>query len=217
MVGGGALFTLWACAKLVPVEIPIAALPGYEYFYLAHEKQLDRAQGLQIRPLTFPDSGAIASAYAQGRLVIAQITTVEAVDICSRVPQRCPVVVMALNESRGGDKVVVRPSIGSVAGLRGRRVGVATNTLGPYVLSRALARAGLRLDDVRIVPMPLEAMGDRLRSGEIDGVAFFPPPSATRCLPAAREWRPSAAPRSQGRSSMYWWWSPPGTARTCPP
>ncbi|MEB3263730.1 MAG: ABC transporter substrate-binding protein [Synechococcus sp.] len=166
---------LGACVKLTPVEIPIAAWPGYEYFYLAQEQKLDRAQGLEIRTLSFPDSGAIASAYAQGRLAIAQITTVEAVDICSRVPKRCPVVVLALNESRGGDKVVVRPSIATIAGLRGRRVGLATNTLGPYVLSRALAQEGLELADVRIVPMPLEDMGRRLTSGEIDGVAFFPP------------------------------------------
>ncbi len=170
-----ALFAFSGCAKLTRVEIPIAAWPGYEYFYLAHETGIDRAHGLEIRTLSFPDSGAIASAFARGQLAIAQITTVEAVDLCSRVPQRCPVVVLALNESRGGDKVVVRPSIGSVAGLRGRRVGVATNTLGPYVLSRALGRVGLTLNDVRIVPMPLEDMGRRLGLGEVDGVAFFPP------------------------------------------
>jgi NitT/TauT family transport system substrate-binding protein len=176
VAASGALFlALAGCRQPTRVEIPTASWPGYEYFHLAHEKRLDGPRGLRITALRFPDLGDIAKAYEQGEVAIAQITTVEAVDICSRVPARCPVVVLVLNESRGGDKVAVRPSIGTIAGLRGRRVGVTPSTLGPYVLSRALARHGMTLADVRIVAMPLEDMGRALGRGEIDGAAFFPP------------------------------------------
>ncbi|MEB3319602.1 MAG: ABC transporter substrate-binding protein [Cyanobium sp.] len=163
------------CRGTTTVEMPIASWPGYEYFHLAQEKGLDRAEGLQIKGLGFPDPQDIVKAYEEGRFPIAQLTTVEAVDICSRVPDRCPVVVLILDESLGGDKVAVRPSIGSIAALRGRRVGVTPSTLGPYVLSRALATQGMDLADVRIVAMPLADMGRRLAAAEIDGAAFFPP------------------------------------------
>lgn len=104
-----------------------------------------------------------------------QLTTVEAVDICSRVPQRCPVVVLILDESRGGDKVAVRQALGTIGALRGKRVAVTPSTLGPYVLSKALGRHGMNLADVRIVAMPLADMGTRLAAGDVGGAAFFPP------------------------------------------
>ena len=153
----------------------MAGWPGYEYFYLAQEKRLGQPQRLSIKALQFADPQEITEAYAQGRVAIAQITTVEAVNLCARVPKRCPVVVLILNESRGGDMVVVRPAIGSLAGLRGKRVGVSPSSLGPFVLSRALAREGMTLADVRVVPIPLSAAAPRLASGELDGVALYPP------------------------------------------
>lgn len=166
---------LVACRRPTEVTVPIASWPGYEYFHLAHARQLDQAAGLSLTPLVYPDPQDIVKAFEQGRISLAQLTTVEVVDLCSRLPQRCPVVVLILDESRGGDKLAVRRSIGSIDGLRGQRVGVTPTTLGPYVLSRALASRGMTLADVRIVPMPLADMGRRLASGEIEAAAFFPP------------------------------------------
>jgi NitT/TauT family transport system substrate-binding protein len=163
------------CQKPDAVTIPIASWPGYQYFHLAHEKQLDQKAGLEIDALAFPDPQDIVKAFEEGRFPIAQLTTVEAVDICSRQPKRCPVVVLILDESRGADKVAVRRSLGTIPALRGKRVAVTPSTLGPFVLSRALARHGMSLDDVRIVAMPLADMGGRLANGDIDGAAFFPP------------------------------------------
>jgi NitT/TauT family transport system substrate-binding protein len=114
-------------------------------------------------------------AYLRGELDAAQLTTVEAVDICHQQPKRCPVVVLILDESRGGDMVAARRQFGSMAELRGRRVAVTPSTLGPYVLSRALQREGLGLDAVEVVPMPMGEMAGRLARGEVDGAAFFPP------------------------------------------
>lgn len=166
---------LSGCQGRQELTVPIASWPGYEYLHLAQEKGLDKPQGLALKTPGFPDPQDIVKAYEQGRFPIAQLTTVEAVDLCNRVPKRCPVVVLILDESRGGDKVAVRRSLGSIPALRGRRVGVTPSTLGPYVLSRALAVHGMGLRDVRIVAMPLADMGRRLSSREIDGAAFFPP------------------------------------------
>lgn len=166
---------LSGCGKITSVDVPVAGWPGYEYFYLAQEKQLGQPQQLTIKALEFADPQEITEAYAQSKVNIAQITTVEAVNLCARVPARCPVVVLILNESRGGDMVLVRPEIGSLAGLRNKRVGISPSSLGPFVLSRALAREGMTLADVRVVAIPLSAAGPRLVSGELDGVALYPP------------------------------------------
>lgn len=165
-----------ACSRPAPeLTLPVSSWPGYEYFFLAELNDLAAAEGIRLRTAEFPDPQAIVHAFLRGELQLAQLTTVEAVDICSRAPDRCPVVVLVLDESRGGDQVAARPGIGSLAALRGRRVGLTLSTLGPYVLSRALEQAGLSLDDVEVRTMPLAAMGDALARGAVDAVAFFPP------------------------------------------
>ena len=157
------------------LTVPISNFPGYEYFYLAEQKGLARPFGVDLRTVEFVDPQAIVHAYLRGDLAMAQLTTVEAVDICARAPDRCPVVVLVLDESLGGDQVVARPGIGAMAELRGKRVGVTLSTLGPYVLSRALELSGLSLKDVQLRNITLDAMPSALAGGTIDAAALFPP------------------------------------------
>lgn len=175
----GAAVLLPACGWLPwfgrTIEMPLAPWPGYEYFYLAQKKGLAERFGLRMETKDFPDPQAIVHAYLRGDLQVAQLTTVEVVDICDRLPRRCPVVVLVLDESRGADMVAARPGIVEVSQLRGARVAVTPSTLGPYVLSRALERAGLRLADVRVQTMALSAMAAALWRREVEAAAFFPP------------------------------------------
>ena len=164
------------CQPFLPtITVPVGQWPGYEFFPLARTRDLDRPQGLQINPLPFANPQDIVHAYLRGDVEIAQLTTVEAVDLCKRVPKRCPVVVLVLDESRGGDQVLVHRSIPSIAALRGRPVGITPSTLGPFVLSRALSRHGLKLADVDLRPMPLETMPKAFADGEVVAGALFPP------------------------------------------
>lgn len=157
------------------IEVPLATWPGYEYFYLAKRKRLAAEQGLRLYTRDYPDPQAIVHAYLRGELDVAQLTTVEAVDICSKQPKRCPVVVLVLDESRGGDMVAARAGLLSVEDLRGRKVAVTPSTLGPFVLSRALEEAGMDLKDVQVVPMPMGEMAGSLAWRKVDAAAFFPP------------------------------------------
>ena len=157
------------------VTVPISSWPGYEYFYLAHRYGLDKANGVEINPTQYPDPQGIVHAYLRGDLLLAQLTTVEAVDICARIPQRCPTVVLILDESRGGDRIAVVKGISSIAGLKGKRVAVSYSTLGPYVLSRALELNGLELGDVQLADIPLAQMPEALKTGIVQAAVFFPP------------------------------------------
>jgi NitT/TauT family transport system substrate-binding protein len=157
------------------VSVPVSNWPGYEYLYLAHKLQIDQRFGITLKPIQYPDPQSIVHAYLRGDVPIAQLTTVEAVDLCARVPKRCPVIVLVLDESRGGDQIAVVNAIPSIAALRGRRVAVTFSTLGPYVLSRALEQHQLQLADVSLRNMPLAQMPSALRKGEVQAAVFFPP------------------------------------------
>lgn len=41
------------------------------------------------------------------------------IDLCERVPERCPVVVLVLDESRGADQLAVRNDAPSLKALQG--------------------------------------------------------------------------------------------------
>ncbi|MEN9861636.1 MAG: hypothetical protein RLZZ515_2118 [Cyanobacteriota bacterium] len=174
-LAGLALFCSGCQQAPVDVSVPVSNWPGYEYFYIAKKFGLDQAQGLRLKILQYPDPQAIVHAYLRGEVPLAQLTTVEAVDLCARAPQRCPVVVLVLDESRGGDQIAARLPIASVAQLKGKPVAVTYSTLGPYVLSRALEQQGLSLDAVTLRPMPLAEMPQALRHGDVQAAVFFPP------------------------------------------
>lgn len=180
----------------VKLTVPIADWPGYEYFYLAQQRGLDHAEGLSLDVVEFPDPQTIVHAYLRGELPLAQLTTVEAVDLCARAPDRCPVVVLVLDESRGGDQLLARPGISSLSQLRGKRVGVLQSSLGPFLLSRALEREGMSLADVKLSNVPLTAMPAALARGDLDAATLFPPYSeeATRQARATRLFDSSRIP-----------------------
>jgi NitT/TauT family transport system substrate-binding protein len=170
------LLALAGCHASQPtIEVPVSNWPGYEYMYLAHKLGLDRRAGITVKPLQFPDPQTIVHAYLRGDVPLAQLTTVEAVDLCSRAPSRCPVIVLILDESRGGDQIAVARSVPNLAALKGQPVAVTFSTLGPYVLSRALEQQGMGLADVQLRNIPLAQMPGALRSGDVKAAVFFPP------------------------------------------
>jgi NitT/TauT family transport system substrate-binding protein len=141
----------------------VAPWLGTAYLHLAHQQGFDRAAGLGLSLVSYRNPQEIVQAWLRGKVALAPLTSVEAVDLCSRLPQRCPVVVLVLDESRGGDQLIVHHSISDLRALRGRRVGVAPSSVG------------LDIADVRLVPMDPQEMASALRQGRIDAAATYPP------------------------------------------
>lgn len=159
----------------VPLAVPVSGWPAYEYFYLAEQTGLDRQHGLAITSVQLPDPQAVINGLARGQFQVAQLSAAEVLDLCNRVPARCPVVVLVLDASEGGDQLAVHNSVASIPALKGRRVAVTFSTLGPYVLHLALQQHGLSLQDVQTQHLPLEAMEQALAQGNVQAAATYPP------------------------------------------
>ncbi|MBM5825420.1 MAG: hypothetical protein FJ054_08685 [Cyanobacteria bacterium M_surface_10_m2_119] len=172
----GGLQLLAGCIGEPPqLQVPVSGWPAYEYFYLAENSGLDRPEGLAIRSIQLPDPQAVINAFARGKFQVAQLSAAEVIDLCNRVPEGCPVVVLVLDASEGGDQLAVHNSVPSIAALKGRRVAVTFSTLGPFILHLALERHGLRLSDVQTQHVPLERMEPALAKGEVVAAATYPP------------------------------------------
>ncbi len=84
-------------------------------------------------------------------------------------------VVLMTDFSNGSDVVLVRKGINSLADLKGKRIGVESESLSEFVVARALEKAGLSLDDVKLVGISQLNIPTALLSGEIDATHTYPP------------------------------------------
>lgn len=162
-------------AEVSTLTIPQSPWPGFAYFELAHSLRIDQRHDLRIETITYDDGQGIVEAYLDGRLSLAQVSNVEAVEICRRQPQRCPLVVLVIDSSNGADRLVVRSSSLSLNDLQGRPVGVTPFGLGPYVLSRALASVGMELSDVQQVRLHAHEMPNALIRGRVEAAVLYSP------------------------------------------
>jgi NitT/TauT family transport system substrate-binding protein len=158
--------------------LPVSSWPGYQYLSLAAHQGFDRAQGIRLEVRHYRDSQLIVQDLAWGRLQVAQLTTVELVDLCARLPQRCPVVVLAVNASHGADQLLLAADVPNLVALKGQVVAVSPSTLGPFLVKRALEPVGLRLSDVSLRNVALEVMPAGFANGTIKAAAMYPPFSA---------------------------------------
>ena len=154
------------------LKISHSQWPGYEYLNLAVSKGY--LPGVEIVSLT--DQSEVVRSYLRGDLDIVQLTTVEILEICSKQIEKCPVIVLVLDESVGGDQIMSL-KIDSISNLRGAKVAVATDSFGPFVMQQALKSINSSIDDIRMMPMLVSEMPSALSSGEIDAAVLYPPNS----------------------------------------
>lgn len=87
----------------------------------------------------------------------------------STLSAAAPRTVLLLGRSRGSELMGALPGLSSPAGLQGKRLGVEEASAAEYFALWVLARFGLALEDVKVVPLHtgFEA-GQALVSGEVD-------------------------------------------------
>ena len=144
-----ALFALAACQPVPPMRVGAHVWPGYEFMYLA------QAEGwLPPGRVAFFDTHTASGSLEglrSGRLDAAALTLDEV--LLGRAEGIDLTVVLVFDVSVGADKLLARPEVTDLAGLRGRRIGVETSALGELVLFHALASAGLSRDEVIVQPI----------------------------------------------------------------
>jgi NitT/TauT family transport system substrate-binding protein len=179
-------FLAWICVSLAllsacsppprELRIGINAWPGYEFLYLARQKGLFAAEGVDVEVVEFNSLPDARRAFERGQIDGLGTTVIEVLQARSH-SERPLQIVRVVDYSDGADVVLARGGIQSVADLRGKRVGVELASLGVYVLARALETGGLSLGEVQAVPSDQLSMEEAFASGELDAVVTYPPSS----------------------------------------
>jgi NitT/TauT family transport system substrate-binding protein len=172
----GVLF-LAACGDKAPektIRIGINPWPGYEFIYLAEQKGFFQEEGLKIELLELASLADVSRVFRQGRIDGMTSTMVEAVDIASNADDQFDIILLT-DFSTGSDVIAANKPISSIAGLKGKKVGVELDLLGSFILAQALEQQGLSTNDVTMINVEqLEAEAKLLSKG-IDAMVTYAP------------------------------------------
>ncbi len=160
--------------------------PGYAYFALAQARQHYDPRRLRLDLRNFADNDRAVQAYVAGAAQAIATTAIDVVTICGVAPERCPVIVYVIDESRGGDQVLALKDVKDLKGLVGRPIALDRSSLSRYLLARAFESQDLPPPvPSQLRFLPASAWEASLRQGTVVAVVSYPPRSERllRALP----------------------------------
>ncbi|MFM7274830.1 MAG: ABC transporter substrate-binding protein, partial [Gammaproteobacteria bacterium] len=158
------------CAPEMPLRVAVQPWCGYQFLTLAEQEGWLSAR--QVELLRVPLAADSVSALRGGRVDAAALTLDEVLLLLAQGMSLS--VVLVFDVSAGADVLLAKPGITSLPGLAGQRIGVEDSALGKIVLASALEAAGLRREQVTVVPIR-EDHPRVWESGALDAIITYAP------------------------------------------
>jgi NitT/TauT family transport system substrate-binding protein len=160
-------------AEKPPLKIAISAWAGVEPAELAARLGYYEKHGVKVEIVRFSAYTDSIEALREGKTQAGMHTLDDAIRYYAA--GRDVRVVLLTDYSYGGDGIVARSKIQSVADLTGATVGVETGTVGHFSLLKVLELGDIAEDSIKIVSIPAWEIKDAFLAGDIDaGVTWEP-------------------------------------------
>ncbi|MDK2784460.1 MAG: NitT/TauT family transport system substrate-binding protein [Bacillota bacterium] len=155
------------------LTITLPTWTGYGPLFLAKEKGFFAKHGLDVQ-LTVVQGLAERKQALAGNQVQGMATAqdVQVTLAAAGLPIK---VVWVLDESAGGDGILAKDDIKSVADLKGKTVALEVGSTSHLFLLTALQQAGLSDKDVKIAQMSAADAGAAFVSGKVDAAVTWEP------------------------------------------
>ncbi|HWV11395.1 MAG TPA: ABC transporter substrate-binding protein [Pseudomonas sp.] len=146
---------------------------GYGTLYLARDLGYFKEQGLDVEFTVIEESAMYMAAQASGKLsgsasTIDEILKYRSKDFCFKA-------VAALDESHGGDGVLVGNEVTSLDQLKGKAVAVNEGSVSQFWLSYLLKQKGMSMDDLDIQNMTADDAATAFIAGRIPAAVTWEP------------------------------------------
>ena len=165
------------------LRIGTFTFPGYEPLFLA--RSLGKLDEKRVQLLEFPSAAEALLAFKNQAIDGLTITLDDVLRLAKGGHE--PRIVLMLDYSDGADVILAKRTITDIEALRGQRVGVETDTLGTFVLGRALEVQGMKLDDVRSISLRADRIEGAFLRGELEAVVTYEPYRSRLIARGARE------------------------------
>ena len=154
-----------------PVRIgTIGDFPNASLFAVANDQKLWEPEGLVPDLKVFTNGPIQVQAMGAGSLDFGTIGPG-----ALWLPASGRARIVAIDDVGFSDRLIAQPGIATIADLKGKRVGVPQGTSGDMILRLGLAKAGLTIRDVQVVPMDPSTVVAAFSSGQIDGAGIWNP------------------------------------------
>ena len=141
---------------------------------MAEQKGFFQEEGLKIELLELSSLADVSRVFRQGRIDGMTSTMIEAVDMASNADDQFDIILLT-GFSTGSDVIVVNKPISSIAGLKGKRVGVELDLLSSFILAQALEQQSLSTNDITMINVEQLEAEAKLLSKSIDTMVTYAP------------------------------------------
>ena len=156
-----------------PFNIAIASWVGFAPFYIAEEKGFFKEEGLNAQILKIEDQGARRSAFNSGQIQ-GMVDTLDS--FANGVPQGLKgTMVFKIDDSFGGDGVVVNKEVNSIKDLKGKTVAYTQGLPPQFFLLYLLKKEGLTSKDIKSVYMDAGDAGAAFVAKKVDAAVTWEP------------------------------------------
>ncbi len=173
MAAMAALLLGAAAAQAEPLKLAHSTWVGYGPLFIAREKGYFAEEGVEVELINMEDVKIRFPALAAGK-IDALVTTVDTM-LNFLSEEQSYRYLFALDDSRGGDGIVARKEIETIADLEGRTVGYTEGSVSQFFLGVLLEQAGLELSDVVSQNMTAGDAGAAFVAGRLDAAVTWEP------------------------------------------
>ncbi|MFI8480211.1 ABC transporter substrate-binding protein [Pseudomonas sp. NPDC078700] len=146
---------------------------GYGTLYLARDLGYFKEQGLDVELTTIEEAAMYMAAQASGQLSGSASTIDEVLKYRSK--DFCFKAVAALDESAGGDGVLVGNDVSSLSDLKGKSIAVNEGSVSQFWLSYLLKQKGMHMADLDIQNMTADDAATAFIAGRIPAAVTWEP------------------------------------------
>lgn len=179
-----------------PIRVGVVTWGGYaggqyfnEGFAPSAASRFRKEYGIDVEFVLNDDVVASLNAWKNGEIDVHWYTIDAFPTILPELKSFDPVVLFQSDWSRGGDAIVVKRGINSVADLKGKSIAVAELTPSHSFLLWLLDAGGLKPSDIKIVAQPsaVEA-AQAFKSGQVDAAVVWSPDDelSVRAVPGSK-------------------------------
>ena len=165
-----------SAASTKTIRIGLNPWPGYEFFYLAEKKGFFTKMGVNAKVIEYNSLEDVRHGFEKGQIDIMNSTIIELL-LSEERSQKKPKAFFISDFSNGGDVIIANKNIANIKQLKGKKIAVEPNSLGLYMLSRALQKNNMSLKDITMVGMTQLNMEKVMNDDTIAAIVSYPPVS----------------------------------------
>ncbi len=155
------------------VKIAFSTWVGYGPFYIAAEKGYFKQNGVDVELVKMEDPKERFPTLMADRIQMIA-STVDTALLYMKTPNDFQYVV-AIDDSNGGDGIVAKKDITSLADLKGKKVAVNKGSVSEFYLNALLDKTSLKESDLNVVNMTAADAGSAFVTNRVDAAVTWEP------------------------------------------